>query len=151
MSTHSPLVKQTRPRPQSALLPAITLFVIGLSAAGTTAFATPPQDAASQQANSHSTRQEDRHTKLIGYLPDYDGSYADFAKSIDFSKMTHLYLAFGLPPFCNGTCTASSDMQFSLGQTDEDIRTLVDTAHRKGVKVVLSIGGGGGDQQILQF
>jgi hypothetical protein len=40
--------------------------------------------------------------KLVGYLPDYDGSYADFAKSLDFSKMTHLYLAFGLPPFCNG-------------------------------------------------
>jgi chitinase len=89
--------------------------------------------------------------KLVGYLPDYDGSYADFAKSLDFSKMTHLYLAFGLPPFCNGTCTRDSDMTFSLGQTDADIKKLVDAAHRAGVKVILSIGGGGGDQQILQF
>jgi chitinase len=89
--------------------------------------------------------------KLVGYLPDYDGSYADFAKSLDFSKMTHLYLAFGLPPFCNGTCTTASDMTFSLGQTDADIKTLVDAAHNAGVKVILSIGGGGGDQQILQF
>lgn len=88
---------------------------------------------------------------LVGYLPDYDGSYADFAKSLDFTKMTHLYLAFGNPPFCTGTCTASSDMTFSLGQTDADIKTLVDTAHRHHVKVILSIGGGGGDQQILQF
>jgi chitinase len=154
MSMHSPLVKQTRLRLQSALLAAITLFVIGLSGSGSIAFAAPaPQDAtaATQQSRGNSPWQEDRHTKLVGYLPDYDGSYADFAKTIDFSKMTHLYLAFGLPPFCNGTCTESSDMQFSLGQTDEDIRTLVDTAHRKGVKVILSIGGGGGDQQILQF
>lgn len=89
--------------------------------------------------------------KLVGYLPDYDGSYADFAKSLNFSKMTHLYLAFVNPPFCNGTCTASSDMTFSLGQTDADIKTLVDAAHKAGTKVYASIGGGGGDQQILQF
>ena len=89
--------------------------------------------------------------KLVGYLPDYDGSYAYFAQTLDFSKMTHLYLAFGLPPFCNGTCSKDSDMTFSLGQTDADIHTLVKTAHKAGVKVVLSIGGGGGDQQILQF
>jgi GH18 family chitinase len=89
--------------------------------------------------------------KLVGYLPDYDGSYADFAKSLDFLKMTHLYLAFGLPPFCNGNCTTNSDMTFSLGQTDADIKELVDVAHKAGVKVILSIGGGGGDQQILQF
>jgi hypothetical protein len=89
--------------------------------------------------------------KFVGYLPDYDGSYADFAKSLDFSKMTHLYLAFGLPPFCNGICTTDSDMTFSLGQTDADIKKLVDAAHKAGVEVILSIGGGGGDQQILQF
>jgi chitinase len=89
--------------------------------------------------------------KLVGYLPDYDGSYADFAKSLDFSKMTHLYLAFGLPPTCDGVCTKDSDMTFALGQTDADIHTLVKAAHQAGTKVVLSIGGGGGDQQILQF
>ena len=65
---------------------------------------------------------QDKGPKLVGYLPDYDGSYADFAKSLDFSKMTHLYLAFGLPPFCNGICTTDSDMTFSLGQTDADIK-----------------------------
>lgn len=80
--------------------------------------------------------------KLVGYLPDYDGSYAGFAKSLDFSKMTHLYLAFGLPPFCNGICTTDSDMTFSLGQSDADIKKLVDAAHKAGVEVILSIGGG---------
>ena len=88
---------------------------------------------------------------LVGYIPDYNGSYATYARSINFSKVTHLNLAFGNPPKCNGTCTASSNMNFSLGQSDADIATLVNAAHAAGVKVILSIGGGGGDQQILQF
>jgi chitinase len=114
----------------------------------------PTSESTSARDDSNHYEPWHFHSKkplLVGYLPDYDGSYADFAKSLDFSHMTHLYLAFGLPPQCNGTCTASSDMTFSLGQTDADIRTLVNAAHRAGVKVVLSIGGGGGDQQILQF
>ncbi|WP_158823403.1 RICIN domain-containing protein [Granulicella sp. S156] len=88
---------------------------------------------------------------LVGYIPDYNGSFAGYATSINFSKMTHLNLAFAVPPTCNGTCTASSDMTFSLNQTDADIATLVNAAHAAGVKVLLSIGGGGGDQQIIQF
>jgi GH18 family chitinase len=89
--------------------------------------------------------------RLVGYLPDYDGSYATFAQTLNFNKMTHLNFAFGNPPTCNGTCTASSNMSFSLGQTNSDIATLVNAAHAAGVKVILSIGGGGGDQQIIQF
>jgi GH18 family chitinase len=89
--------------------------------------------------------------RLVGYLPDYDGSYATFAQTLNFNKMTHLNFAFGNPPTCNGTCTASSNMTFSLGQTNSDITTLVNAAHAAGVKVILSIGGGGGDQQIIQF
>ena len=121
----------------------MSLFSLALAASGS---AYPTESYCAGAKHSY-------HEKpyLVGYLPDYDGSYADFAKSLDFTRMTHLYLAFGLPPFCNGPCTASSDMQFSLGQTDQDIATLVDVAHCNGVKVVLSIGGGGGDQQILQF
>ncbi|WP_051979728.1 glycosyl hydrolase family 18 protein [Edaphobacter aggregans] len=90
-------------------------------------------------------------TRLVGYLPNYNGSYANYATTLSFSKMTHLNLAFGNPPRCNGTCTASSNMTFSLGQSDADIAAVVNAAHAAGVKVVLSIGGGGGDQQILQF
>jgi len=88
---------------------------------------------------------------LVGYLPDYNGSYADYAKSIDFSKMTHVNFAFVNPPTCKGTCSSSSDMSFSLGQSDQDIATFVDAAHAAGVKVIASVGGGGGDQQIIQF
>ncbi len=90
-------------------------------------------------------------TKLVAYLPDWNGSFASFAKSVDFSKMTHLNLAFVNPPSCGGPCTSNSNMTFSIGQSDADIATLVNAAHSAGAKVLASIGGGGGDQQILQF
>jgi chitinase len=45
-----------------------------------------------------------------------------------------------------------SNMEFSIaGQSDADIATIVTAAHAAGAKVVLSIGGGGGDQRIIQF
>lgn len=91
--------------------------------------------------------------KLVIYLPNYKGvAWAGYAGSINFTKMTHLNLAFGNPPKCNGACTASSDMTFSIhGQSDADVDAVVAAAHAAGVKVVLSIGGGGGDQMIIQF
>jgi chitinase len=90
-------------------------------------------------------------TMLVGYLPDYNGSYAAYAKTIDFAKMTHVNFAFVNPPKCSGACTASSDMKFSLGQSDAAIAAFVDAAHAAGAKVIASVGGGGGDQQIIQF
>jgi chitinase len=91
--------------------------------------------------------------KLVEYLPNYKGvAWSTYVPSINFTKMTHLNLAFCNPPKCNGTCTASSDMTFSIkGQSDADVDAVVAAAHAAGVKVVLSIGGGGGDQLILQF
>jgi GH18 family chitinase len=88
---------------------------------------------------------------LVGYLPGYNGNYGDYAKSIDFSKMTHINFAFVDPPQCSGSCTSSSDMTFSVGQSDQDIATFIQAAHAAGVKVLASIGGGGGDQKIIQF
>lgn len=90
---------------------------------------------------------------LVGYFPCYQGvAFSDYASKLDFRKMTHLNLAFGNPPKCNGVCDSHSDMEFSInGQTDADIKSLVTAAHAAGVKVLISIGGGGGDQKILQF
>jgi chitinase len=90
-------------------------------------------------------------TRLVAYLPDWNGSFANYAKSVTFSKMTHVNIAFLNPPSCGGTCTANSNMTFSMGQSDADIATFVKAAHSAGVKVLASIGGGGGDQRILQF
>jgi chitinase len=91
--------------------------------------------------------------RLVEYFfLDKGKHYADYAKQVNFGKMTHLNLAFGDPPKCNGICTASSDMTFFIqGQSDADIATIVAVAHAAGVKVILSIGGGGGDQRIIQF
>lgn len=90
---------------------------------------------------------------LVGYFPCYKGvGFFDYANKLNFRKMTHLNLAFGNPPKCNGICNSRSNMDFSIhGQTDADITALVAAAHAAGVKVLISIGGGGGDQMILQF
>ena len=91
--------------------------------------------------------------RLVEYFfLDKGKHYADYAKQINFNKMTHLNLAFGTPSKCDGICTASSDMTFSIeGQNDADIAAIVTAAHAAGVKVILSVGGGGGDQRIIQF
>jgi len=90
---------------------------------------------------------------LVGYFPCYKGvNFSGYANKLDFRKMTHLNLAFGNPPKCEGICNSRSNMDFSInGQTDVDITALVSAAHAAGVKVLISIGGGGGDQMILQF
>jgi chitinase len=90
---------------------------------------------------------------LVAYLSAYQGvRFSSYVISIDFTGMTHLNLAFGNPPKCDGVCTARSNMEFSIkGESDDDIAAVVTAAHHAGVKVLLSIGGGGGDQLILQF
>jgi GH18 family chitinase len=90
---------------------------------------------------------------LIAYLfAGKESNYTALSKTIQFGKITDLYLAFADPPKCQGACTPASDMRFSIdGETDADIDTLVRTAHAAGVRVVASIGGGGGDQRIIQF
>jgi len=91
--------------------------------------------------------------RLVVYLFAPKGvNLADSIKTLDLSRMTDLNLAFGDPPKCDGTCTAQSDMAFSVkGQSDADIDAVVAVSHAAGVKVFLSVGGGGGDQMIIQF
>ena len=78
--------------------------------------------------------------RLIAYLPNYSGSYGEWAKTIDFTKMTHLNLAFA---------TANGSNEWSMGASDGDVKALVDAAHAAGVKVLASLGGGGGDQTVI--
>jgi GH18 family chitinase len=91
--------------------------------------------------------------RLVGYLSAPKGvNLADSIKTLDLSRMTDLNLAFGDPPKCDGTCTTQSDMTFSVaGQLEADIDAVVAAAHAAGVRVFLSVGGGGGDQMIIQF
>ena len=78
--------------------------------------------------------------RVVAYLPNYSGSYADWAKRIDFNKMTHLNLAFA---------TANGSNGWDMGASDGDVKALVDAAHSHGVKVLASLGGGGGDQSVI--
>jgi Glycosyl hydrolases family 18 len=90
---------------------------------------------------------------LIAYLfAGQESNYTTLSKTIQFGKITDLNLAFANPPQCQGACTAASDMRFSIdGESDSDIDTMVRAAHAGGVRVIASIGGGGGDQRIIQF
>jgi GH18 family chitinase len=90
---------------------------------------------------------------LIAYLfAGKESNYTTLLKTLQFGKITDLDLAFADPPQCQGVCTSASDMRFSIeGESDADIDALVRAAHAAGVRVVASIGGGGGDQRIIQF
>ena len=94
------------------------------------------------------------HPYLVGYLGVYkNADWAAVAKTLDFTKMTHLNLAFINPPICAGACTAQSDMTLAGNRslTDEALKAIVDAAHAHGTKVLISIGGDGGDKNIMQF
>jgi GH18 family chitinase len=78
--------------------------------------------------------------RVVAYLPNYSGSYSDWAMSIDFSKMTHLNLAFA---------TATSSNGWDMGASDQDVAAIVAAAHAAGTQVLASLGGGGGDQTVI--
>jgi GH18 family chitinase len=80
--------------------------------------------------------------KLVVYLDDWSGSYGSWATRIDFTKMTHLNLAFV-------EATGNNDWQFVDGQSDGDVKALVAAAHAAGVKVIASLGGGGTDSTVV--
>lgn len=94
------------------------------------------------------------HPYLVGYLGVYrPADWVALAKTLDYTRMTHLNLAFINPPFCNGTCTAQSDMTLhgNPSFTDDALKTIVDAAHAHGTKVLASLGGDKGDQRYMQF
>ncbi len=80
-------------------------------------------------------------TRVIGYLPNWYGSYASWATKIDFSKLTHINLAF---------MTADGNGNLQLAPA-KDLDTFIAAAHARGVKVFPSIGGGGGDASIAPW
>jgi hypothetical protein len=94
------------------------------------------------------------HPLLVGYLGVYRNlDWASVAKTLDFTKMTHLNLAFVNPPLCGGSCTPQSSLTLGANKsfTDDALKAVVDAAHAHGTKVLISIGGAGGDKNIMQF
>src|SRR5438876_739073 len=94
------------------------------------------------------------HPYLVGYLGVYKNlDWSAVAKTLDFTRMTHLNLAFINPPICTSACTAQSDMTLAGNRslTDDALKAIIDAAHAHGTKVLISIGGDGGDKNIMQF
>jgi GH18 family chitinase len=79
-------------------------------------------------------------TKVVMYLPNWSGSFATWATKIDFNKMTHLLLAFGV---------VDTNNNWNLGAADNDVKTLAAAAHAKNVKILVSIGGADDDLGII--
>ena len=78
--------------------------------------------------------------KQIGYMPSWAGSVS----SVQYQYLTHINYAFALPN-SNGTLQAI--------ENTAKLSSLVSTAHSRGVKVLLSIGGwnGGNDSAFESF
>lgn len=71
-------------------------------------------------------------SRVVGYLPDW--SYQAYA-GMDFSALTHLDIAF---------CNPDSDGELSCYIPDNEMKNIVDKAHKYDVKVMAALGGGGG-------
>jgi GH18 family chitinase len=77
-------------------------------------------------------------SRVVAYLPAYRGLDA-WASQLDYSKITHVDLAFANP-------TTGNDP--TLGpDSDSAVARIVDGAHAKGVRVLISIGGASGGSE----
>ena len=76
--------------------------------------------------------------RLVGYLPDYEGRYADYARTLDLNRITHLILTVDIAPSCTEENGATS---LSYTQTNQDIAAIVSAAHRAGALVLVSFYG----------
>ena len=70
-------------------------------------------------------------TRVIGYVPTW-GNFTNFTNTLDYSKVSHLNLAFANP---NGT----GDLEEGL--SDNALNAFITKAHAEGVQVLISLGG----------
>ncbi len=79
-------------------------------------------------------------TKISMYIPNWNGSFASWTTKIDWNRMTHLNLAFGV---------MKGATDWSLGASDSDVQAIAKAAHDHGVKILVSIGGESDDDGIV--
>jgi GH18 family chitinase/aryl-phospho-beta-D-glucosidase BglC (GH1 family) len=73
-------------------------------------------------------------TNVVGYFPTYE-NFPGEINNIDLAKLTHLNIAFANPDGSGAIVPA--------GVSNSDVTTVVNAAHAKNVKVLISIGGAG--------
>lgn len=78
---------------------------------------------------------------VVAYVPNWVDDMPTFAAGIDYAKITHINVAFENPK--------DDDGNLSFNPVDDEV---VKKAHERGVKVLVSIGGGGasGDKELLK-
>jgi hypothetical protein len=118
-------------------------FVTAQDGGGGAVAATAPESLAWEHfvlvgLRPHGTPLPEPTTRVIGYLPNWYGSYADWATKVDFSRLTHINMAFAL---------GDDDGNLQLA-SDGDLGAFITAAHAHGVKVFPSLCGGGGDPTI---
>ncbi len=79
-------------------------------------------------------------TKISMYIPNWNGSFASWTTKIDWNRMTHLNLAFGV---------MKGATDWSLGASDSDVQAIAKAAHDHNVKILVSIGGDSDDDGIV--
>ncbi len=78
--------------------------------------------------------------KVIGYMPVWK-NLRSTVDDTDLGKLTHINVAF-LNPDTSGAFADADGPLCMRGATGEDIRYLIDKAHRARVRVLISLGGG---------
>lgn len=81
--------------------------------------------------------------KVVGYFPDWAASSYSTAK-LDFRKITHVAWSFAIPD-------ADGNLGAITATKAKRLDTLVQSAHAQGVKVVVSLGGGGSSEGFAVF
>lgn len=76
-------------------------------------------------------------TKVVAYVPNWI-DIGNFANSIDYTKVTHINIAFE-------NANASGNLSFNSAEN-----TLITKAHANNVKVLISIGGGSASEDATQ-
>ncbi|MFT4076387.1 MAG: glycosyl hydrolase family 18 protein [Asticcacaulis sp.] len=83
---------------------------------------------------------------MIGYLPAFKGPMLPYLDTIDLSKVTHINLSFVNPDpqgqIVNGDLMACMDTHDHSPLPVADVQAVIDRAHKAGVKVLASLGGG---------
>lgn len=83
---------------------------------------------------------------IIGYLPAFKGPMLPYMDTIDLTKVTHINLSFVNPDpqglIVNGDLMACMDTEGHGALPVADVQAVIYRAHKAGVKVLISLGGG---------
>jgi GH18 family chitinase len=100
--------------------------------------ANPHRDASESVASAAAESK-----RVVGYLPNYRGALSEWTRTLDFSALTHINLAFAaLDTEADGLAIHYREAGAPAGD-EPGLAAFVAKAHANGTKVCLAVGGGG--------